>query len=110
MAPRGAQPRRAAQYLRMSTEHQRYSTENQSDAIAHYAEQRAEAALPLAPFRSRHVRLSNSSTEPFILRLRQIAGKACDSMELKHRRGGSEKCFLRWARLFQMTTKGRSID
>jgi len=24
----------------MSTEHQRYSTENQSDAIAHYAEQR----------------------------------------------------------------------
>lgn len=40
MAPRGAQPRRAAQYVRMSTEHQRYSTENQSDAIAHYAEQR----------------------------------------------------------------------
>ncbi len=40
MAPRGAQPRRAAQYVRMSTEHQRYSSENQSDAIAHYAEQR----------------------------------------------------------------------
>lgn len=40
MAPRGAPPRRAAQYVRMSTEHQRYSTENQSDAIAHYAEQR----------------------------------------------------------------------
>lgn len=40
MAPRGAQPRRAAQYVRMSTEHQRYSTENQSDAIKHYAEQR----------------------------------------------------------------------
>lgn len=40
MAPRGAQPRRAAQYVRMSTEHQRYSTENQSDAIAHYAVQR----------------------------------------------------------------------
>ena len=40
MAPKGAQPRRAAQYVRMSTEHQRYSTENQSDAIAHYAEQR----------------------------------------------------------------------
>lgn len=39
-APRGAQPWRAAQYVRMSTEHQRYSTENQSDAIAHYAEQR----------------------------------------------------------------------
>ena len=31
---------RAAQYVRMSTEHQRYSTENQSDAIANYAEQR----------------------------------------------------------------------
>lgn len=33
-------PKRAAQYVRMSTEHQRYSTENQSDAIAHYAQQR----------------------------------------------------------------------
>lgn len=32
--------RRAAQYVRMSTEHQRYSTYNQSDAIARYAEQR----------------------------------------------------------------------
>ncbi len=38
--PEGAPPRRAAQYVRMSTEHQRYSTENQSDAIRHYAEQR----------------------------------------------------------------------
>jgi len=28
---------RAAQYVRMSTDHQRYSTENQSDAIAKYA-------------------------------------------------------------------------
>ena len=27
----------AAQYVRMSTEHQRYSTENQAEAIAHYA-------------------------------------------------------------------------
>ncbi|MEO9781602.1 MAG: recombinase family protein [Sedimentitalea sp.] len=40
MTPKGAQPRRAAQYVRMSTEHQRYSTENQSDAMARYAEQR----------------------------------------------------------------------
>jgi DNA invertase Pin-like site-specific DNA recombinase len=32
--------RRAAQYVRMSTEHQRYSTENQSDAIAQYAVER----------------------------------------------------------------------
>jgi DNA invertase Pin-like site-specific DNA recombinase len=31
---------RAAQYVRMSTEHQRYSTENQADAILKYAEQR----------------------------------------------------------------------
>lgn len=30
----------AAQYVRMSTEHQRYSTENQSDAIARYADER----------------------------------------------------------------------
>ncbi|MEP3947972.1 recombinase family protein [Ascidiaceihabitans sp.] len=32
--------RKAAQYVRMSTDHQRYSTENQSDAIARYAEER----------------------------------------------------------------------
>jgi DNA invertase Pin-like site-specific DNA recombinase len=31
---------RAAQYVRMSTEHQKYSTENQAEAIAHYAESR----------------------------------------------------------------------
>lgn len=31
---------RAAEYVRMSTEHQRYSTENQSDAIRQYADQR----------------------------------------------------------------------
>jgi DNA invertase Pin-like site-specific DNA recombinase len=30
-------PARAAQYVRMSTDHQRYSTENQKDAIAAYA-------------------------------------------------------------------------
>jgi len=30
--------RRAAQYVRMSTEHQQYSTENQADAIRQYAE------------------------------------------------------------------------
>jgi len=32
--------RKAAQYVRMSTEHQRYSTENQSDAIGIYAKKR----------------------------------------------------------------------
>jgi DNA invertase Pin-like site-specific DNA recombinase len=31
------QPTRAAQYVRMSTDHQRYSTENQADAIQQYA-------------------------------------------------------------------------
>jgi DNA invertase Pin-like site-specific DNA recombinase len=31
---------RAAEYVRMSTEHQKYSTENQADAIRKYAEQR----------------------------------------------------------------------
>ena len=36
-----AQPAiRAAQYIRMSTEHQQYSTENQSDMIKEYAQQR----------------------------------------------------------------------
>src|SRR5262245_57257952 len=33
-------PLRAAEYVRMSTEHQQYSTENQSDAIRSYAERR----------------------------------------------------------------------
>lgn len=31
---------RAAEYVRMSTEHQKYSTDNQSTAIGNYAEQR----------------------------------------------------------------------
>lgn len=38
-APHSLQPtRRAAQYLRMSTEHQQYSTENQADRIVDYAD------------------------------------------------------------------------
>jgi hypothetical protein len=37
MFPR--KPLRAAQYVRMSTEHQQYSTENQSEVIARYAAQ-----------------------------------------------------------------------
>ncbi|MGD0581224.1 MAG: recombinase family protein [Bryobacteraceae bacterium] len=36
----GATPNRAAEYVRMSTEHQQYSTENQSDVIRQYAAQR----------------------------------------------------------------------
>src|SRR3546814_13836432 len=31
-------PLRAAEYVRMSTDHQKYSTENQSDAIRQYAD------------------------------------------------------------------------
>jgi DNA invertase Pin-like site-specific DNA recombinase len=38
--PIPAMKRRAAEYVRMSTEHQKYSTENQADAIRLYAEQR----------------------------------------------------------------------
>jgi DNA invertase Pin-like site-specific DNA recombinase len=34
-------PRRAAQYVRMSTEHQQYSTENQADKIRDYASRHA---------------------------------------------------------------------
>ena len=33
----GGPPIRAAEYVRMSTDHQKYSTENQADAIRHYA-------------------------------------------------------------------------
>lgn len=36
----GANGQRAAQYVRMSTDHQKYSTENQADAIAAYAVRR----------------------------------------------------------------------
>lgn len=36
----GEQRRRAAMYVRMSTDHQKYSTENQADAIRDYAAQR----------------------------------------------------------------------
>ena len=37
LAPSETVPVRAAQYVRMSTEHQQYSLENQADAIARYA-------------------------------------------------------------------------
>ncbi|MEM1098110.1 MAG: recombinase family protein [Planctomycetota bacterium] len=37
---RGDSGKRAAQYVRMSTEHQQYSTENQSDVITEYAARR----------------------------------------------------------------------
>jgi DNA invertase Pin-like site-specific DNA recombinase len=36
---------RAAQYVRMSTEHQRYSTENQADAIQQYADRRGREVV-----------------------------------------------------------------
>lgn len=39
-SPTDAKSSRAAQYVRMSTEHQRYSTENQADAIRQYADRR----------------------------------------------------------------------
>lgn len=38
--PSGYRPKKAAQYVRMSTEHQKYSTDNQAQAIARYAEAR----------------------------------------------------------------------
>lgn len=37
--PRAKEPTQAVQYLRMSSENQRYSTENQENAIAEYAQQ-----------------------------------------------------------------------
>src|ERR1035441_2457534 len=36
----GATPLRAAEYVRMSTDHQQYSTENHGDIIRQYAKQR----------------------------------------------------------------------
>src|SRR5262249_27326249 len=38
--PSSEMPVRAAQYVRMSTEHQKYSTENQSEAMQNYAARR----------------------------------------------------------------------
>ena len=38
--PEHAQTILAAEYVRMSTEHQKYSTENQSEVIQRYADQR----------------------------------------------------------------------
>ncbi|MBB4097992.1 recombinase family protein [Sphingomonas kyeonggiensis] len=40
MDPEQSAPTRAAQYVRMSTDHQRYSTENQAEVIASYAARR----------------------------------------------------------------------
>ena len=37
--PLAVSPRRAVTYVRMSTEHQQYSTANQADAIRKYADQ-----------------------------------------------------------------------
>ncbi|MFN5745292.1 MAG: recombinase family protein [Methylococcaceae bacterium] len=54
-SPASAPPlrQRAAQYVRMSTDHQKYSTENQADKIRAYAEQRGlEIAAPM-PTRAR---------------------------------------------------------
>ena len=39
-SPKPAPDQRAAQYVRMSTEHQQYSTENQRDMIRSYADSR----------------------------------------------------------------------
>src|SRR5882757_3535811 len=44
-ASNSGNPLRAAQYLRMSSENQRYSTENQQNAIAEYAEQHGYAVV-----------------------------------------------------------------
>lgn len=43
--PFGSSETRAAEYVRMSTEHQRYSTENQADAIRGYAARRNYAIV-----------------------------------------------------------------
>jgi DNA invertase Pin-like site-specific DNA recombinase len=43
--PPTANPTRAAEYVRMSTEHQQYSTENQSDVMRKYSESRGMAIV-----------------------------------------------------------------
>ena len=47
------EPVPAAQYVRMSTEHQRYSTENQSDAILQYAVATASTSCGPTPTTAR---------------------------------------------------------
>jgi hypothetical protein len=45
--------RRAAEYVRMSTDHQKYSTENQADAIRQYAARRGLEIVRTSPTRER---------------------------------------------------------
>jgi hypothetical protein len=44
---------RAAQYVRMSTEHQQYSTENQAEVIQQYAARRGLVSFALTQTRER---------------------------------------------------------
>ena len=67
----------AAQYLRMSTDHQEYSLDNQADAIARYADERelsagvrrSEAVAPVP---------ANSSQSPTGLDSRTVESSAFD--------------------------------
>ena len=55
---------RAAQYVRMSTDHQRYSTENQAEIIAAYAARRNFEIVRTYADEGRSGRLRTMSTEP----------------------------------------------
>ena len=68
-------PNRAASYVRMSTEHQQYSTSNQMDVVGEYAKRREfdiireilEDIIPEFPFRSftRVSELTTTAKKPF---------------------------------------------
>ena len=68
MDPKARVPIRAAQYVRISTEHQQYSTENQSVVIARYAPfcLRSRNALLLSVIQETALSLSVMQMRPHI--------------------------------------------
>ena len=70
-------PRRAAQYVRMSTEHQQYSTENQGDKIQEYAERHGFEIVRTYADEGKSG-LSLGGREGLQRMLADVAGKAVD--------------------------------
>ena len=74
--------RRAAQYVRMSTEHQQYSTENQGDKIREYASRRGiEIAGGFGPLAGKVFRIGlmgYGSTAANVLLVLEALGAAAD--------------------------------
>ena len=68
---------RAAEYVRMSTDHQRYSTENQADAIREYA---ARTSIEIVRTYADHGKsgLSIAGRDAMKQMLADVEGRTCD--------------------------------